>query len=278
MMKQTRKTFLKVLGASTMIAAVNPLNASQLADAKPATNLDLGLASYTLRKFSLDEVIQMVTKLNIKSVALKSMHMPLDATDAQLEAIAQKVKDAGLNLYSAGVIYMKTEDEVNQAFKYAQAAGLPMITGVPVPEVLALAEQRVKETGIKVAMHNHGPEDDVYPSPKSIMDKIENLDSRLGLCIDVGHTLRSGYDPATEIKKYKARLYDVHLKDITSSEPDGSTLEMGRGVLDIPSVLKALKSINYSGVMGTEFEKDADDPMAGLAESIGYARGVMKMI
>lgn len=277
-MKQTRKTFLKVLGASTMVAAFNPIKASQLASAKPAANLDLGLASYTLRKFSLDEVIQMVTKLNIKSIALKSMHMPLDASESELKTIAKKVKDAGLNLYSAGVIYMKTEDEVNQAFKYAQAAGIPMITGVPQPQVLELAEKRVKETGIKIAIHNHGPEDDVYPSPKSIMDKIENMDPGLGLCIDVGHTLRSGYDPAREIKKYMDRLYDVHLKDITSSEPDGSTMEMGRGILDIPSVLSALKTIRYTGVMGTEFEKDADDPMPGLAESIGYARGVMKMI
>ncbi len=277
-MKQTRKTFLKVLGASTVIAAFNPAKASRMAEMKPAANLDLGLASYTLRKFSLDETIEMVKKLNIKSIALKSMHMPLDASASELKSIAQKVRDAGLNLYGAGVIYMKTEDEVNQAFKYAQAAGLKTIIGVPEPQVLALAEKRVKETDIKIAIHNHGPEDDVYPSPKSIMDKISDMDPRLGLCIDVGHTLRSGYDPAREIKKYMDRLYDVHLKDINSSEPDGSTVEIGRGVLDIPSVLKALKTINYTGVIGTEFEKDADDPMAGLAESIGYARGVMKMI
>lgn len=277
-MKQTRKTFLKVLGASTMIAAFNPTKASQMAAAAPKTDLNLGIASYTLRKFNLDETISMVKGLNLKSIAFKSMHMPLESSEAELKAIAKKVKDAGLNLYGAGVIYMKTEDEVNQAFKYAQAAGIKVIIGVPVPEVLALAETRVKETGIRIAIHNHGPEDDVYPSPKSIMDKIAEMDERLGLCIDVGHTLRSGYDPATEIKKYKARLYDVHLKDVNSSAPDGSTLEMGRGVLDLPSVLKALDKIKYTGVIAAEYEKDGDNPLPGLAESIGYARGIMAML
>ncbi len=277
-MKHTRKTFLKVLGAGTVIAAVNPLKAGKLIDAKPPKPLDLGLASYTLRKFSLDETLKMAAGLNIKSIALKSMHMPLESSASELKAIAQKVKDAGLDLYGAGVIYMKTEDEVNTAFKYAQAAGLKLIIGVPEPQVLALAEKRVKETGIKVAIHNHGPEDDVYPSPKSIMDKIATMDPRLGLCVDVGHTLRSGYDPAQVIRQYSDRIYDIHLKDIDSSKPDGKTTEMGRGVMDIPSILDALKSIRYAGVMGVEYEKNGDDPLSGLAESIGYVRGVTKML
>lgn len=278
-MKHSRKTFLKVIGATTAIAALNPLKAGQMAVAKPlAAPLNLGLASYTLRKFSLDQTLAMLSRLDVKYVALKSMHMPLDSSKSQLKEIKQKVNDAGINLYGAGVIYMKTEDEVNQAFEYAEAAGLKLIIGVPSPELLTLTEKCVKETDIKVAIHNHGPEDDVYPSPKSIMDKVGSMDERLGLCIDVGHTLRAGFEPADDIRKYKDRLYDIHLKDINSSKPEGRTLEMGRGVLDIPGVLKALTEINYKGVLGMEFEKDSDDPLVGLAESYGYARGVMKMI
>ena len=280
MMKQSRKTFLKVLGVGSLTAAINPIKASAgyLDQPQAENELILGLASYTLRKFDLEETLEMVARLNLEYIAFKSMHMPMDSTDEEIKAIVEKVKASGRKLYGAGVIYMKSEDEVDNAFRYAKAAGLKVIIGVPNPDLLGRVEKRVKETDIRLAIHNHGPEDDTYPSPKSAFDKIANMDPRMGLCIDIGHTLRSGYDPAKVIKQYKDRVYDVHLKDINSSEPDGKTLEMGRGVMDIPSVIKALRSINYKGVMAVEYEKDGDDPMPGLAESVGFARGVMKTV
>ena len=280
MMKQSRKTFLKVLGVGSLTAAINPIKASAgyLDQPQAENELILGLASYTLRKFDLEETLEMVARLNLEYIAFKSMHMPMDSTDEEIKAIVEKVKASGRKLYGAGVIYMKSEDEVDNAFRYAKAAGLKVIIGVPNPDLLGRVEKRVKETDIRLAIHNHGPEDDTYPSPKSAFDKIANMDPRMGLCIDIGHTLRSGYDPAKVIKQYKDRVYDVHLKDINSSEPDGKTLEMGRGVMDIPSVIKALRSINYKGVMAVEYEKDGDDPLPGLAESVGFARGVMKTV
>ena len=280
MMKQSRKTFLKVLGVGSLTAAINPIKASAgyLDQPQAENELILGLASYTLRKFDLEETLEMVARLNLEYIAFKSMHMPMDSTDEEIKAIVEKVKASGRKLYGAGVIYMKSEDEVDNAFRYAKAAGLKVIIGVPNPDLLGRVEKREKETDIRLAIHNHGPEDDTYPSPKSAFDKIANMDPRMGLCIDIGHTLRSGYDPAKVIKQYKDRVYDVHLKDINSSEPDGKTLEMGRGVMDIPSVIKALRSINYKGVMAVEYEKDGDDPLPGLAESVGFARGVMKTV
>jgi inosose dehydratase len=279
-MKQSRKTFLKVLGVSSLTAAINPIKASAgyLDQPQAENELILGLASYTLRKFDLEETLEMAARLNLEYVAFKSMHMPMDSSDEEIKAIVEKVKASGRKLYGAGVIYMKSEEEVDNAFRYAKAAGLKVIIGVPNPDLLDRVEKRVKETDIRLAIHNHGPEDDTYPSPKSAFDRIANMDQRMGLCVDIGHTLRSGYDPAKVIKQYKDRVYDVHLKDINSSEPDGKTLEMGRGVMDIPSVIKALRSINYKGVMAVEYEKDGDDPLPGLAESVGFARGVMKTV
>ena len=280
MMKQSRKTFLKVLGVGSLTAAINPIKASAgyLDQPQAENELILGLASYTLRKFDLEETLEMAARLNLEYVAFKSMHMPMDSSDEEIKAIVEKVNASGRKLYGAGVIYMKSEEEVDNAFRYAKAAGLKVIIGVPNPDLLDRVEKRVKETDIRLAIHNHGPEDDTYPSPKSAFDRIANMDPRMGLCVDIGHTLRSGYDPAKVIKQYKDRVYDVHLKDINSSEPDGKTLEMGRGVMDIPSVIKALRSINYKGVMAVEYEKDGDDPLPGLAESVGFARGVMKTV
>ncbi|WPP49277.1 sugar phosphate isomerase/epimerase family protein [Catalinimonas niigatensis] len=281
-MKYTRKSFLQLLGLGALATTSTVSFAAQSLKSNihpvAASPLKLGIASYSLRSLSLDEVIAVSKRLQLNSVCLKSMHLPLDTSPKELKAMAKKVKDAGLDLYAAGVIYMKSADEVNQAFDYAKTAGLKMIVGVPNHDLLPLVEKKVKETDIKLAIHNHGPGDDVYPSPDSVYEKIKNLDKRIGLCIDIGHTFRIGQDPAEKAKQYAERLYDIHLKDVDGTGAEGETLELGRGVMDIPAFLSALQAINYTGVVGLEYEKDGDDPVPGLAESVGYARGVMSAL
>ncbi len=239
---------------------------------------EIGMASYTFRKFKLDDCLAMTKRLGLKKIAFKDMHLPLTSTDAEIKAVVQKVKDAGLDLYGCGVVYMRTPDEVKRAFEYAKAAGMKVIIGVPDHNLLDLANQKVKEYDIKLSIHNHGPTDKVYPTPQSAYEKIKNLDRRIGLCIDIGHTQRSGIDPSEAAKKYADRLYDVHIKDVNAATKEGDTLEMGRGVIDIPKFMKTLIQIKFSGVAALEYEKDQDDPLAGAAESIGYSKGVLAML
>ncbi len=272
----SRNNFLKSLGLGVLA-----LNAPQTVlsnTVKASSKLNIGLASYTLREYSLDDVINYSKRLKFKDIALKSMHMPLNSSPEKIKEIAKKVRDAGLNLYGAGVIYMKTEAEVSNAFAYAQAADIPLIIGVPNHELLAFTEQKVKETGIKLAIHNHGPGDKVYPTPDTVFEHIKNLDSRIGLCIDVGHVVRLGLDPVKYINKYKTRLYDMHIKDVDKVAEDGKPIEYGHGVIDLPAILKALQKINYQGVVGMEYEKDGKNAVFGLAESVGYLRGLMKLM
>lgn len=274
-----RNSFIKTLGGlpfalSLSSAEAKPSPLQEIDDHK----LQIGLASYTLRKYSLDELIEIVLRLDIKNVCLKSFHLPYEATDAQLQYTSDKLKARGINLYAGGVIYFKTEEEINKYFKYAKSAGLKMIVGAPDHQLLPLIEQKVKETNIKLAIHNHGPEDKVFPSPQSVYDKIKDLDSRIGLCIDTGHTFRLNQDPATEIKKYKDRLFDIHIKDLLEQTSVAKDVEMGRGKMDIPSIVKALKEIKYEGFLGMEYEKDAEHAAYGLSESVGYLRGIIRMV
>ena len=275
----SRKSFIQLFGAS--VAGSPFLINSRLTGQsfKPAADLSaqLGLASYTLRSFSLDEVIDTLKKLSIKHVALKSMHMPLESSDDDIMKLAEKVRSNGLNLYGVGVIYMKTADEVDNAFRYARAAGVKTIIGVPNHELLPQTNDLVKKYDIKLAIHNHGPGDEMYPSPESIMSRITNLDTRIGVCLDIGHAVRIGLDASTEARRCAKRLYDIHLKDVNVAAAEGGSVEMGRGIIDIPAFLKTLSKIKYQGVLGLEYEKDAKDPFIGLAESVGYSRGVMAM-
>jgi inosose dehydratase len=288
MTQQSRRRFFAAAGTAAFASAgcLTPpalLSAEeQTSPQKPAAQskipFRLGLASYTTRKFSLDQTLQMSARLGLKQICLKSYHLPLDAPPETIQKALQKAKAAGLSLYAIGVVYMNTPAEVDQAFACAKAAGMKLIVGVPLPDVLLHAERSVKETGISLAVHNHGPDDKLYPTLDSISEKIEKLDSRIGYCMDVGHTIRASLDPAAETRRYAGRLLDIHLKDESVANVNGECIEMGRGVIDIPPLFAALVETKYSGVASFEFEKDENDPLPGLAESVGYARGVSAML
>jgi len=277
--KLNRRDIFKLAGAGLALPILGGAgSASGHTDTKKGgvhPHFQLGLASYTLRKFDLDRTLAMSRRVGLENIAFKSMHLPLDSTPDRIEAVVAQVKAAGLNLYGAGVIYMKNEAQVHQAFEYARAAGMTVIIGVPSYDLLALVDKKVKETGIKVAIHNHGPGDKVYPTPASIIEKVKDLDPRIGLCMDIGHTQRIGEDPATDAERFADRLHDIHIKDVSAALPSGSTVEVGRGVIDIPRFLATLIKIDYQGMVSFEYEKDANDPLAGLAESVGYVRGVL---
>lgn len=280
-MKYTRQDFLRMLGVGMAVGATTPAlayNTSKKSATKPANNLKLGIASYTLKEFNLEQAVEMTKRLGLPNIALKSLHLPMETSPDERKAMAIKVRDAGLNLYGLGVIYMKTEEEVSKAFEYAKQVGVKMIIGVPSHNLLSFTEKKVKDYDIKLAIHNHGPGDEVYPSPESVYEKIKNLDKRIGLCMDIGHTQRIGLDPSANAIKYKDRLYDIHIKDVTGSTEKDTPLEIGRGVIDIPKFLQTLQKIKYNGVVSFEYEKDAKDPMPGLAESVGYVKGVLAVI
>jgi len=245
---------------------------------KSKAKFELGLASYTLREFNLDDTLAMTKRVGLKYICFKSMHLELNSTPAQIESTVQKVKDAGLILYGGGVIYMKNEKQVNDAFDYAKAAGMKIIVGVPQPELLPLVNEKVRQYDIKVGIHNHGPTDKVYPTPASAYEKIKDLDKRIGLCNDIGHTMRAGIDPAVSARKYADRLLDVHIKDVSEATAKGHGVEIGRGVIDMPKFLKTLIKIDYDDIVSFEYEKDGKDPIAGLAESVGYVKGVLAAI
>jgi len=220
----------------------------------------------------------MTQRLNLSHLCLKSMHMPLEADPEQLKKTAKKVRNAGIDLYGTGVIYMKTEDEVVNAFQYADSADLRVIIGVPNPELLPLVEEQVQKYDITLAIHNHGPGDDIYPGPDTIYEKIKTLDKRIGICMDIGHTRRIEQNPAAMAIKYAERIYDIHLKDVDKIGAEGESVEFGRGIVDIPTFITSMKKINFQGILSIEYEKDPDDPMTGLAESVGYSRGILDML
>ena len=273
----SRRDFLAVAGAAAGTLPLTTVLAQKKDPGaeKPGLPFSLGIASYSFRSFTLEQVIQMTKRLGLTKLTLKDMHLPLTGSDEEIAASLGKIRAAGLELASCGVVYMSTEEEIRRAFIYAKAAGLNMLVGVPDAALLGVAERYVKETGIALAIHNHGPTDKRFPSPESAYKPIAGMDRRMGLCIDIGHTQRLGLDPAVEAERFFDRLFDVHIKDVSAASAEGTTVEIGRGVIDIPAFLATMNRLKYSRTLHFEFEKDKDDPFPGVAESVGYVRGVM---
>jgi inosose dehydratase len=283
MTTKTRREFIRLAGTGAAAAALGPFLHSSFRGqesraAQKPVRLKLGMASYSFREFGLNPTLDMTKRLALEHICFKSFHLPLESTVEEIESTAARVKEAGLDLYGCGVVYMTSEAEVNRAFQYARTAGMRVIVGVPNHELLDLVDKKVKEFDIQVAIHNHGPGDKLYPTPESAYEKIKNLDKRIGLCIDVGHTERSGVNPSESVLRFFDRLLDVHLKDVSASSAEGTTVEAGRGVIDIPAILRALLEIEFQGIASFEFEKDGKDPLPGVAESVGYVRGVLSQL
>ena len=272
----TRRGFIGASLAAAAGAVTKAADCRREPEPEPfAPRFDLGLASYTFREFGLDATLAMARRVGLGRICLKDMHLPLDSPEETIQATIGKVRAAGLVAYGCGVIYMADDAEVDRAFAYAKAGGMGVIVGVPDHALLEHAAARVRETGISLAIHNHGPGDLRYPTPASILERIGRLDPRIGVCLDVGHCQRSGIDPSRAAAECGPRLIDVHLKDVTAPTKDGVAVEVGRGVVDIPRFLTTLARMDYRGTAAFEHEKDGRDPLPGLAESVGYVRGTL---
>ncbi|WP_019990013.1 sugar phosphate isomerase/epimerase family protein [Rudanella lutea] len=274
----TRRTFLKSTGGYLAAAGMSPVIASAHAPettAAPDTDLfKLGMAGYTFVHFKLDQALEMMRKVDVRYLCIKDFHLPLNSTAEQIEAFHAKLKESNVTGYAVGPIYMKSEAEVDRAFDYAKRVGVKLIIGVPNTEFLPYVDKKVKEYDMRFAIHNHGPDIALYPNAVSIWNEIKNLDSRIGFCFDMGHDRRNGDDPVADLQTYTKRIFDIHLKNVTAASKEGKTCELGRGVIDVPAFVQALRKVGYSGSCSLEYEKDMKDPLAGIAESVGYFRGV----
>jgi sugar phosphate isomerase/epimerase len=254
-------------------------SAAATEDGDPWLGLKVGVATYTLRELPIEEAIQGVKRVGLKYVSIKNVknHIDLSHTSEERKQRAQMFRDAGLIPLSVGNVSMRTgEADIRKAFEYARDIGVPTIVCAPSLEAIPFLDKMVQEFDIKLAIHNHGPEDKgFFPSPFDVLRAVEKFDRRIGLCIDVGHTARAGVDPADSIVQCQERLYDVHLKDISALGNKNTPIEGGRGILDSRSILAALLKIKYQGLVGFEYEKDGKDPVPGLAESVGYIKGLL---
>ena len=246
--------------------------------ADEASPIRLGLASYTFRNFNRAQMIGFMKQLNMFALNAKDVkdHLPM-APQEEATALADYAA-AGIKLHAAGAIYLaKDEDaDIRSKFEYCKRAGIGVIVaGDPAPETLPRIEKFINEYDIRIAIHNHGPEDKLWHSPLDILKAVKGMDPRIGCCIDVGHTVRAGTDVVQAIRETGPRLFNVHMKDLTNSQSKESQVAMGDGIMTVRKMFEALIATKYPGFVDLEYEIHPDDPMPGVIASFAYMRGVL---
>ena len=271
----SRRVFFGTMAAATALPRFGVQATSNPAAAPGTPTLKIGLASYSMRKFSLDKALEMAKSLNVTYMTFKDVHIPRTDPLETTHALRAKIEGAGITIMGGGTIDLPNDPaQIRKAFEYAKSAGMPLIYTSPDPAALDTIEALVKEFDIKAVIHNHGPEDKWWPRPQDAYAAVKIRDKRMGLCMDIGHTLRTGTDPVQAVIECQDRLYDMHAKDLASKTDKDSQVEVGRGLIDFPALFRALIKINYQGQVGLEYEINENDPLLGMTESIAYMRGV----
>ncbi len=276
-MNQRRGFIKKFMAGVSLLAFSNiPVQASRTkANKKDRDKFNLAVAGYSFVHFNLEESLSMMRRTDIRYLCIKDFHLPFTSSDKEIADFHELLSKSNVTGYAVGPIYMKSKEEIDKAFIYAKRVGVDLIVGIPRSEDLSYVSNKVKEYNIRYAIHNHGPEDKLYPNASVIYNFIKDLDERVGICLDIGHNTRDNQNLLSDVTKFSERIFDVHLKNVTAANAQGTTCELGRGVIDVPSFLQALRKVNYAGMCSIEHEKDMKDPLAGIAESAGFFRGVI---
>ena len=279
-MSMTRRDLLKAGFAATAVAALPGRLLASLDAARDKqeeyAGFKAGLQTYTLRAFDLDQTLKYLNEFGLKYSQFYSKHVPMTDDKSKIEAVKEKLKAAGIQILSWGVQgFTKDADKTKKAFDFAKAMGFSVYSANPSADSFESLATLTKEYGIKIAIHNHGPDDKTYGRLEQVQKAVEKWPVEIGACVDTGHVLRTGENPVDWIKALGPRVHDVHLKDFSDAKTEHV---LGKGKLDVVGVLKALKEVKFSGILAVEYELNEKNPIADVKECLAVVREACKKL
>ncbi len=274
----SRRRFLQTSGIAAALPAAALCQVYSPAQPVGGAPIRLGLASYTFRNFTRADMIGAIEQLRVSALNAKDVkdHLPIDPA-GEAAAVAEYAAN-NIRLHAIGAVYFtKDEDaDIQSKFEYAKRAGVSVIVaGDPAPETLPRLERFVRAYDIRIAIHNHGPEDKIWHSPLDVMKAVSHLDPRIGCCMDVGHCARAGVDVVEAVHAVGPRLFNMHMKDLTDFSSKESQVAVGEGIMPVRGLFEALSAIRYEGFVDLEYEIHPENPMPGVLMSFAYMRGVL---
>ncbi len=229
----------------------------------------MGFQSYSLRQFpALDDFVREASKLSLPYVELYRGHLAPDAPPERVEETRKRLAEAGLTVNAFGVEGFSADHAANEKlFQFGKALGVTNLSADPSKDAFDSLDQLVKQYDIRIAIHNHGPEDERWRKPEWILEAVEGRDPRIGSCSDLGHFIRADVDPVAALETLGSRVLGVHLKDF---DADGKDVVLGEGRLDLKAVMATLTKIGFDGPLSLEFE--GEEPVAEMQTCLQRVR------
>ncbi len=277
----SRRDFLRLSAAAAALVPARGLpalsRAEGLAQDAAYGGFRMGMQTYSLRAFDLDGCLGILKDLGLKYAQFYSGKQAKITDDpAALDAFKAKLAGAGVTLLSWGVEGFGKDAAANKKkFEFAKAMGFPTLVANPGADSFENLAALTQEYGVKIAIHNHGPEDKTYGKLEQIQKAVEKWPVEIGVCVDTGHVIRAGEDPVKWIRALGPRVHDVHLKD--ASAPNVFNI-LGQGKLDVVGALQALKELKFSGCLALEYELNEKNPVDDIRKCLEVAREACKKL
>lgn len=235
----------------------------------------LGLQSYSLRSFNLEDALAKTRQLGLTWWEGFPGHIPMTTDTGKIAGYRQALRSHGVRMISYGVLdFPNDEADARAKFEFAKAMGIKTLTAAPKPDALPLLDKLTQEYDINIGIHNHGPDDAQWGDWQAILAATKPLNPRVGACNDTGHYLRADKNPITAATMFGKHLHSIHLKAVAQVNGAKVFVPIGTNgnLLDVVQLLRFLKEMEYPGILAIEEEDQPDNPMALIGKSVDAMR------
>src|SRR5262245_58917983 len=284
----TRRRFL---GASAAIGLSGLGVLGKDNDKDPLGGFTVGVQTYSYRNFKIDRALAEVRKLGLRYVEFTRGHVPVNSTEKQIKAVRRLWSDNDITPIAYGVEEFTKDNAANRRiFDFARALGIRYLSANPTMDSFDSLDKLVADYKIPIAIHPHGPmtinkkrQLHQWYSAEAIMAAVKNHHRLIGSCLDTGHLIRCAQDPfkrkldpAAQVRHMGERNYGMHLKDHDNEKQ--TDVIFGRGVLNVPSVLRALREVKFSGWISIEYEANPDNPTPDIRACLDVFRDSVRKL
>src|SRR5258706_12439436 len=158
-MSITRRDLLRGAGAGVALSVLP----GRLFAQEAYGGFKMGLQTYTLRAFDFEQTLAHLKDLGVHYAEFFGKQLPVTDDKAKIDAAKDKLKAAGIQILSWGVQgFTKDAEKNRKAFEFAKAMGFPVYSAAPSADSFESLAALTKEYGVKIGIHNHGPDDKAY--------------------------------------------------------------------------------------------------------------------
>ena len=245
---------------------------------RPAKDWKLGIQLWTFHISSFTDALKRVDSCGLTYIeaypgqklgdGFKGTFSPsMSSSDRQRIKILLQQK--GLRIAAFGVVVVQKSDEWESYFAFAKDLNIPLITAEPASTDLDLVNKLAGLYHIRVAIHDH-PRPSSYWHPDSVLKAMIGHPN-IGVCADIGHWIRNGMNVVTCLQQLQGRVWVLHFKDVAAfGKKEAEDILLGKGVINIPSVLKELKRQHFKGLISIEHEANWTTNVKDVQYDVAY--------